>query len=188
MKVIIRKKKSSYALFQLFGILILVDLVIGFIIFTSFQYDGISGFDELLVGFIFLSLPLLLNLYLINYIFWQLRGYEIVEMNEKTLSIKRMGKLFNDSSMISTNKIELIKDQKKYDPSKFGDSIWINPFLFSEIAGEEGGKIRVIYKTKIFGFSFKISTFFGQGLSNEEALMYVQQMNKILSALDEQNF
>ena len=126
-------------------------------------------------------LPLILvNLYFVNYIFWQIRGYEVIELTAKALSITRKGKLFKDSSIIPMYAIEKIEENKKYAPTKFGNSIWRNPFLISKIVGEEGGRIRVIYNTKIIGFRLKIAIDFGQGLSKEEAYLYVKQMNEIV--------
>lgn len=178
MKIIIRKKKNLYALSLLFSIIILVDIVAGGIIWIILE-NGVNSFDYLLIIGLLFFLPLLFNLYLINYIFWQIRGYEIVELTEKILSIERKGKLFKDSSSIPVNKIEKIKEQK-YDPTS-GSPFWTHPFEFSKVIGEEGGRIRVIYNAKIIGYSFKIASDFGQGLSKEEAHLYVQQMNKILS-------
>ena len=187
MRVIIRKKMSYYSVCTLFTIIIVLDLIIGSFIVTLLEVSDIRRFDDLLTICLLIFLLLLVNLYLINYIVWQFRGCETVEMTDKILSIKRSGKLFNDNSIISINKIEKIKEQEKYDPSKFSSSIWRNPFMFSKITGEEGGKIRVIYNTKVICFKFKIALDFGQGLSKEEARLYIQMMNEILSEKHSKN-
>jgi len=181
MKIIIKKEKSCFALIQLFAILILFNSVIAFIVFVSLTnvvFEFLSV-EDLLTICILLFLPLSFNLYILNYIFWQIRGYEIVEMTENTLSIKRIGKIFKDNSIIPLYKIEKIEEQE-YQPIEFGTSIWINPFEFSKIIGETGGRIKVTYNAKAICYSFKIAIDFGLGLSKEDAHLYVQQMNKIL--------
>ena len=180
MKVVIRKQKSRFSLFMLIMSFTSLNIIVGGNIVFFILNERISiRIDELPIICLFLLVTFLINLYIINYIIWQIRGYEIIEMSEEMLSIKRKGKLFHDSSTISINKIVKVEEHK-YEPPTFASS-WHNPFMVSKMSGEEGGRIRVIYNTKFLVFRFKIATDFGQGLSKEEACIYVKQMNDILS-------
>ena len=182
MKFVTKKQKNRYALYSLIGSVISINIVIGGILFMMIFEEGINRLrlDDFLAICFYLFLPTLLNLYLINYIFWQIRGYEIIEMSEKTLLIKKLGKIFKHNTVIPLYKIKKIEEQE-YNPPRFGDSIWQNSFRIAEFTGEAGGRIKVTYNVKILGFNLKNVIELGQGLSEEEAHLYVQQMNEILS-------
>lgn len=173
MKFIIRKRKSWYALANLFFILLAVMAVLTIIVVLII--NGFNSFSELswliilLIGF---------GLFIMNYIFWQYRGYEEIELNEKEFIVGRKGKLINDKFKILTSTIHSIKEQE-YEPVTYTTTIFRNPFLFSKAIGETGGRILVRY-----GKNGKYKIDFGLGLTPDEAKLYVQQMNELLDSVD----
>ncbi len=176
MKYIIKKRKSWYALANLFFILLaLITALIIIIILIVNRFNSVlelSWLIILLIGF---------GLYIMNYIFWQFRGYEEVEINEKEFIIRRKGKLINDKFKIPTSTIHSIQEQE-YEPITYTTTIFRNPFLFSKAIGETGGRILAKY-----GETGKYKIDFGLGLTPEEAKLYVQQMNEVLDSLGNNN-
>ena len=110
--------------------------VIIFIALSQVNFKLISLGNLFITCLFFIFLPLLFDLYILNYIFWQVRGYEVVEITEKTLSIKKKGKIFKDNFIIPLYKIKDIREQE-YKAIEFGTSIWIKPWEFSDVIGEE---------------------------------------------------
>ncbi|MDR0830367.1 MAG: hypothetical protein LBN95_09720 [Prevotellaceae bacterium] len=186
MKYIITKQKSRFALFVLYSFAapMFIASIVSIVIFCNLIFaiiaDGFNGFDNLYFSIgtfleMFFSVALIyIEFYLINYIFWQYRGYEEIEMNDKELIISRKGKIIDDKIAISLNEIKSIEEQY-YEPETFFSSIWNTPARFSRTIGEIGGRILVRYGKKI---KWKID--FGLGLTKEDAKKYVQEMNDIL--------
>ena len=176
MKYIIKKRKSWYALTNL--LFILLALITALTIITVLIVNGFNSILELswliilIIGF---------GLYIMNYIFWQFRGYEEVELNDKEFIIRRKGKLINDKFKILTSTIYSIQEQE-YEPVTYTTTIFRNPFLFSKAIGETGGRVLVRY-----GKDGKNKIDFGLGLTVDEAKLYVQQMNKILDSVGNRN-
>ncbi len=171
MKFIVHKRKSWYALFNLF-----VLLLIPIVALTGLILLSIKSHSSLLdpIAFIIIFLLSWFGFYILNYIFWQFRGYEEIEFNEKELVIWRRGKLKSDKLRIPISSIQTIQEQD-YKPINYGERIFRNPFLFSKLIGETGGRILVRYGKRI---KYKVD--FGLGLTPKEAKLYVEQMNEIL--------
>lgn len=182
MEIIIKKNKNGFSLMKLFELLFFITslfLISTFVFVVNFLHFDILLFDWKVFFSILLYLCWLLFLcffvfFIINSIFWQFRGFEVVEIDTESLLIKRRGQLVKDVVTIPLNEIISI-DQQKYIPVTFKNRFSGNPFSFSRTIGEIGGHIKITYQKKK-----KKTIEFGFGLSKEEAFHFIEQMKEIL--------
>jgi len=172
--LIIKKKTSYYALWNLF--LLLAAPAMPIFMMISFSIDAKDTLLDVLkeTWFVFLIL-ILFALYPLDYIFWQIKGYEQVEFDINKFTRTRRGKIFRNKFIIHTTDIFSIEEQAYY-PETFTSSFFRNPLLLSKTIGETGGRILIRY-----GKNGKHKFDFGLGLTSEEARIYVEEMNKVLS-------
>ena len=131
---------------------------------------------SLLLSLLFLlwiSLLVYADLFAIDYILWNIKGYEEVNMDERELIIRKKGMLMKSNISIKLSEIESIQEQNIQETWR--TLLIQNTGRFSRIIGETGGKILVKY-----GKNGKWKIDFGLGLSDSEAKIYVEQMNNIL--------
>lgn len=111
---------------------------------------------------IFVPILLILSaIWYLDFIIWQVRGFEVISMDDDDLIIKKRGKLFNSKVMININDIENIEISKfklRY--------LLFNNHYFSAFGV---GKICVRY----LGRSYR----FGYGISKDEALRHIEEIN-----------
>ena len=115
----------------------------------------------------FLAIPIifiLLGLFILNCILWQIKGYELIRINNETLTIRKKGIIFNIPEKLNLSQIKNIY-LKEYKTTIFT--------LFLKIMGIEGGKICIDYSGN--------SIHFGQSLTDEEVLECINEINKFLS-------
>jgi hypothetical protein len=181
---------SCLGVLMLFGMFIsvtvlllisLLTVIAGFIdsnlslleIIAELTNNGFSVVGTLL-GSIIICFLLYADFFALDYIFWNFRGYEEVEMNDREITIKNRGKLKEKRIVISLSNIISIQEQD-YERKTFFSPPFQTPTGFSNAIGEIGGRIYVIYKEKK---EKKIE--FGLGLTEDEASIYVKQFNDIL--------
>ncbi|HOF15622.1 MAG TPA: hypothetical protein PLF32_02275 [Bacteroidales bacterium] len=152
------------------GILIMLCICELFILFFIFiwTYAAIMEiiFDKKISDFLIVSVVLILvSLFVLDLILWQIKGYEFIEMNEKTLTIRKKGKIFNIPEKINLTQINDIH-LENYKATFFT--------LFFKIMDIEGGKICID--------SSDGRIYMGQSLTDKEALRYINEMNEFLSS------
>lgn len=171
MKYIIKNKKNWHGITILFILLAFPTLVLMSMIIES---NYISIKEALLDSWLIIIILIGFDLYFLDCIFWQFKGYEDVEINTKELIIKRKGKILKDKFSIPISSIYSVQMQE-YEPVTFFSMIFRNPLLFSKAIGETGGRILVLY-----GKNGKHKIDFGLGLTHSEAKLYVKQMTELL--------
>jgi flagellar biosynthesis protein FliQ len=179
MRYIIKNKANWYAIFNLLLLLLIPILIVGVFIALSFA-SNTPIYELSIFEFISLLIVIAFGLFIVNWIVWQLNGYEEVTLDEMELFIQRKGKLVNEKFRIKTAIIQTIEEHE-YMPITFGSRILRNPFLFSKLIGESGGRIIVKY-----GINKMNKVVFGLGLTPEEARAIVKDMNVFLSENFEQ--
>ena len=157
------KKKTNW------GTLIMLCVYELFVVFFIFIWTYAAIVEIIHDGetseFLTISIMLLLlGLFILDLILWQIRGYEFVRMDNGTLTIRKKGKLFSISNTIDLSEIENIY-LKNYNTTFYT--------LFVKIMGIKGGKICIEYLGR--------SIYVGQSLTDEEASKYIGEMNKLLS-------
>lgn len=100
-------------------------------------------------------------IWFLDFILWQVRGYEVISMDDDDLIIKKRGKLFNSKMMININDIENI------EVSKFKLRYLLFNNLYFSAFGV--GKICVRY----LGRSYR----FGYGITKDDAKEYIEEIN-----------
>lgn len=112
-----------------------------------------------------------LFVYFIDCFLWQIKGYEIVEVNKQFMILKRKGKLFPQSLKIKLENIQsvFVQDYKDLMLSDLVITLWGR---MSKFYGESGGRICVRYS--------EVSFDFGQGLIKTEAEKLVRDINQYL--------
>lgn len=173
MKFIIKNKTNWYAIVNLLILLMIPIFILAIFIALSIA-SNIPIYKLSLYESIFLLIVTGFGFYILNWILWQLKGYEEIEFNKDELIIKRKGKLINDKLKIQTSIIQMFEEQA-YTPIGIDTYMFRNPLLFSRLIGESGGRILVKY-----GRKKKNKVNFGLGLTPEEARTYAKQMNDIL--------
>ena len=115
--------------------------------------------------FIIISVMLiLLGLFVLDKILWQVNGSEIIIMDNENLVIQKKGKIFTKQNIISLFEIDSI-EQKDYKTALYT--------LFVKMMGMRDGKICIEYLGR--------NTYVGQSLTNSKALECVEDMNELLS-------
>lgn len=130
-----------------------------YVFFTDLRYSEYFSSGNLFTIIILFFLAL----YVLDIIIWKIRGYEILEMDNRELIVKKRGKLFPTRNIISI--IEIEKIQVKDYPKKFSN-------LFLRLVGTKGGKINIRYLGR--------DIYAGQGLTSEKAYALEKKMNNLL--------
>lgn len=165
------KKKNWHGITILLILFAFPTLVLFSMVIES---NYISIKEALLDSWLILLILIGFDLYLLDCILWQFKGYEDVEINNKELIVRRKGKIITDKFSIPISSIYSIQMQE-YEPVNFFTTIFRNPLLFSKVIGETGGRILVL-----FGKNGKHKIDFGLGLTHSEAKLYVQQITDLL--------
>jgi hypothetical protein len=129
-----------------------------FVIFFSIVWGYASVieiiYDKKTSDFLIVFIVLVfIGILILDWIMWQLRGYECIKTDNLTLTIKKGGKIFSSSKIINLFDI---------------DNIYLEDYrtrlntLFVKIIGIRGGKICIEYLGR--------KTYIGQSLTDKEAL------------------
>ncbi len=182
MSITIKKRKNWYA----FILLAIFSLLLNYIVLSfiyAFILEDISiseitsrSIKETLI----IGLPLiLLDVYLIDRMVWQISGYEQVEVSDNTLIIKKRGKILRYTLRIPFSDIKEVEQQ---DYQRIGclSSIWVNPFGASDDIEETGGRVKVTFTEKILFWRATTKLAFGLGFTAEKASGCVEQLKKHL--------
>lgn len=112
-------------------------------------------------------LLIMVAIWFLDFILWQLRGYEVITMDDDDLIIKKRGKLFNSKVMININDIENLEASKFKLIYLLFTNRYFSPFGV--------GKISVRYLRKTYRFGF--------GISKDEALRHIEEINTNISQI-----
>ena len=137
-----------------------------FVIFFLFIWTYAAIMEVIGEIFEFLAISillLLLGLFVLDLILWQVRGYEFIKITNETLTVRKTGKLFSIPNVINLSEIENIY-LKNYNTTFYT--------LFVKIMGIKGGKISIEYLGR--------NIYLGQSLTDEEASKYVGEVNRLL--------
>jgi len=156
---------SIFSIFVLFMLTLLLFLGIGEIM------RGYSNFGK--IALCFASVVILVLLSQVNTILWQIRGQEVVHIDNERLVIKKKKKLFN--SQKSINLLEI--DEIFFEP--YPEKLFTASAYFKWM-GIRGGKICVEYRGRN-------AVYIGQNISDDEAKKCIEEMNAKLSEYNKQH-
>ena len=146
------------------GIFSLLVLFFEILIVSMISIDIINGEFPTGLDWITLVCLSLLLIIILDVILWQIKGYEIVQMEDANFIYQKRGKLFCYTKTIPYFEIENIR--VKSLPTTIYN-------LRCKMLGTRGGKIKIEYLGREF--------FFGFGLTEEKAQEYVLLMNELLT-------
>ncbi len=172
MKFIVKKDRNWHSIIHLI-ILTIVPTTILIICLVSLLLN-LDKILEISVNFLLIFFTsLICSLVTIDYIVWQFKGYEIIEIDQTKFMLLRRGKIFKSKIIIKTSDIISVKECN-YQPPRLGDSnsLFNHPFNTSRNIGAIGGKICIEYKEK----KRKEKLYFGFSLTNQETRQYVLKM------------
>jgi hypothetical protein len=144
----------------IYGIFVFFFIILIFLLFIN---DFFSSTPTLPLILFALFVLILLGFWIIDTFLWQIKGYEIIEIIDKVLIIRKKGKLFASKKEVSFFEIDKIQ-VKNYPTTVFN--------VFYKIMGIKGGKINIKYLGR--------EMYIGQGLTDQEAFEYVEALNKLL--------
>lgn len=138
-----------YELFVLFFIVIWAYATIIEIIY----YKETSVF--LIIFIVLVSL----GTFILDWIFWQIRGYEYIKIDNTTITIKKGGKIFNSTNIVSLSDVDNICLED------YRTTIYT---LFIKTIGIKGGKICIEYLGR--------KIYIGQSLTDKEAVENIEDL------------
>lgn len=116
---------------------------------------------------LFLIIMIMLAIWFLDFILWQVRGYEVISMDDDDLIVKKRGKLFNSKVMININDIENLEASEFKLIYLLFTNRYFSPFGV--------GKISVRYLRRTYRFGF--------GISKDEALRHIEEINTNISQI-----
>ncbi|HBN05861.1 MAG TPA: hypothetical protein DD434_08765 [Bacteroidales bacterium] len=132
-------------------------VIIGYNTFIEIIYNRDTSF---LFSFILL---VSVGTIILDFILWQIRGYEYIKIDNTSITIKKRGKIFNTTNIINLSDVDDIYLQE------FKTTLFT---LFLKMMGIRGGKICIEYLGR--------KTYIGQSLTNKEAVENIDELKKKL--------
>jgi len=133
-------------------------VIIGYNTFIEIIYNRDTSF---LFSFILL---VSVGTIILDFILWQIRGYEYIKIDNTYMTIKKRGKIFKSTNIVNLSDIDDIYLQD------YRTTLYT---LFIRMMGIRGGKICIEYLGR--------KTYIGQSLTNKEAVENIEHLKTALS-------